>query len=845
MNLIFCYNYVKSFLVITAIICSTGSFVYSQDVQENLPLKDRLDYVFKRNCAKSGIVGVASNVMIKDESVWEGVYGISYDTIKIDTNSLFAIGSITKTFTAAIILQLYGEGLLNLHDSIGKYLPDYPHVPPSATILQVLNHTSGIYNFLDNPIVWDALKEDPDKVWTVEEVLGLIKEPYFLPGARGAYSNTGYVLLGKIIETITGNSIKAEMQSRIFDPLGLENTYFLPGDSIYQIMVHPWENNKDNYLFSSTVSNFSMFGAAGAIITTAREASELHNELFYKKTILCDTLLDVIFRNFISTGQGFNYSLGLEQNDFTRYDSLVPAYGNGGLMRFSWSARAAYIPEDSITISLCVNTWTDLVNFTKQLYTAIINLPPDDLYLSETTFDQAIGLGSRIGQFTSSDPNQHIRSTYTYTLVEGDGVNDKDNDCFTIDNNDYLIKNCDTDVLTQDDFTIRVRCDDSYGGLITKSFQLFIVKDVTPPTAAITYGDTENRCGDELLITATFDEPMLEANAVKISMSGGAVLTSEDMTRVSETVFTYTLTVPNSEGDVTLSLSNGTDLWSNEVVSAPTVGATFSIIPITYGDVDDDGTVFAHDADLTLQYSVDLDPLPTIDPIPWENWRDTTANVDGIGTVTANDAGMILQYSIGKITAFDASAKKSNNVADVTVEVVDTDIVFYSSGELIGLNVSAVNENQILSAPVIVAENFLSAKNIEGTTYKVGLCTSTPASESDVLMKIPFNENGSVTFDMVINAVEKSVTIDLATGVADFGLKGINIYPNPASDLLYIEGLQKETLGRIYNANGQLVLIGEVEAETGKLSVSGLPSGMYILKLMNNDEMVVKRFTKE
>ena len=194
-----------------------------------------------------------------------------------------------------------------------------------------------------------------------------------------------------------------------------------------------------------------------------------------------------------------------------------------------------------------------------------------------------------------------------------------------------------------------------------------IIKDVTPPTAAITYDDTENRCGDDLLITATFDEPMLEANAVKLSLSGGETKTDADMTRMSATVYTYSLSVPNSSGDVTISLSNGTDLWSNEVVATPTSGETFSIIPITYGDVDDDGTIFAYDAALTLQYSVGIDPLPTIDPIPWENWRDTTANVDGVGEVTANDAGMILQYSTGLISSFTSSSKKSASQAFISI----------------------------------------------------------------------------------------------------------------------------------------------------------------------------------
>ena len=372
-----------------------------------------------------------------------------------------------------------------------------------------------------------------------------------------------------------------------------------------------------------------------------------------------------------------------------------------------------------------------------------------------------------------------------------------------------------------------------------------IIRDVTPPTAAITYDDTENRCGDDLLITATFNEPMLEENAVRISLTGGATVTAANMTRVSETVYIYLFTIPNATGNVTVSLSNGTDLWGNEVVATPTSGTIFSIVPITYGDVDDDGTIFAYDAALTLQYSIGLDPLPAIDPLPWESWRDTTANVDGIGSVSTNDAGLILQYSAAVITSFDSGTKKSAIAADVSVEVVDGEIVFYSSGDLIGLNVSAVNENNLLGEPVIVAKNFLSAKNISGTTYKIGLCTSVPATEGDELIKIPFNDNGQVTFDLMVNTIEKSVTVDLATGMVGFDIESISIYPNPTREMLYVEGLQKQTICKVYNANGQMILSKIIEPHNSEISVSMLPTGLYLLRLSTDEGVVVKRFMKK
>jgi hypothetical protein len=372
-----------------------------------------------------------------------------------------------------------------------------------------------------------------------------------------------------------------------------------------------------------------------------------------------------------------------------------------------------------------------------------------------------------------------------------------------------------------------------------------IIKDVTPPTAAITYDDTEIRVGDQLLITATFDESMHADSTVKVTLTNAADAETHDMIRESGTVYTYAYPIPNSDGTVAVSLAGGVDLWGNEVTAAPASGDTFSIIPITYGDVDDDGTIFAYDAALTLQYAIGLDPLPVVDPLPWENWRDTTANVDRTGEVTANDAGMILQYSAGTITSFDTEMKKSAAVADVIVNVVESEIVFYSSGELIGLNVSTTSEGGMLGEPIAVAEGFLSAMNISGTTYRVGLCTSSPALEGDVLMKIPFSKSGEVIFDMVVNTELKRVTFDLATGETDRGLNTISIYPNPAGNILNVEGLHQGTNGRIFNAKGQMMISKLLVPEKSVIDVSGLSPGPYILKLDYDDESVVKRFAKD
>lgn len=128
--------------------------------------------------------------------------------IKADT--LFQIGSETKSFTAITLLQLEAEKLLSLDDQIGKWLPHIPHTWKKATIRQLLNHTSGIFNYVEADEFWDAEYKNLKRVWTDKELIhfALHKKPYFLPGQGWHYSNTNYVLAGMIIKAATDNTIE-------------------------------------------------------------------------------------------------------------------------------------------------------------------------------------------------------------------------------------------------------------------------------------------------------------------------------------------------------------------------------------------------------------------------------------------------------------------------------------------------------------------------------------------------------------------------------------------------------------------------------------------------------------
>lgn len=149
----------------------------------------------------------------------------------LPTNAHFRIGSVTKTWTGTVILQLVQEGRLRLTDPVSQYVANVPN-GDTITIEQLLTMRSGLYNYSTSLTFNQTLDAQPDKVWTTNELLSIAENQpvYFAPGAAFRYSNTNTVLLGLIIEQLTGMSAADAIRTRLFAPLGLTGTSLPPQD---------------------------------------------------------------------------------------------------------------------------------------------------------------------------------------------------------------------------------------------------------------------------------------------------------------------------------------------------------------------------------------------------------------------------------------------------------------------------------------------------------------------------------------------------------------------------------------------------------------------------------------
>ncbi|WP_233270480.1 serine hydrolase domain-containing protein [Chachezhania sediminis] len=176
--------------------------------------------------------GAIAAVMTPD-GVWMDAFGIADPATgaPMEPGMHTRIGSVTKTFTGTLILQLAQAGKLSLDDTIGQYVDGIPN-GDVITLRQLASMTSGVQSYTKVDAWLDIFFEYPLRSWTPEQLVafGVSESPIFEPGAAYDYSNTNTILLGMVVEQVAGLPIAEAMQTMILDPLGLENTYW-PGDS--------------------------------------------------------------------------------------------------------------------------------------------------------------------------------------------------------------------------------------------------------------------------------------------------------------------------------------------------------------------------------------------------------------------------------------------------------------------------------------------------------------------------------------------------------------------------------------------------------------------------------------
>ncbi len=190
-------------------------------------LAARLDARLEELRRRSGIPGVSVAIVWDDGRRWLGAAGrADIATNKpMTTSTALALASVSKTMTAAVVLQLVGEGNLSLDQAVAPLLPGYG-LDARITVSMLLDHTSGLPDFFRNPKIDKPLRAKPDAAWTPERAWSFVLPKRPVPGTVWRYSNSNYLLLGELVEAVSGRSLAAEVRSRLLDPLGLETAWY-------------------------------------------------------------------------------------------------------------------------------------------------------------------------------------------------------------------------------------------------------------------------------------------------------------------------------------------------------------------------------------------------------------------------------------------------------------------------------------------------------------------------------------------------------------------------------------------------------------------------------------------
>lgn len=256
----------------------------------------------------------------------------------------FQMGSTTKTVTATVALQLVGEGVLSLDDSVERWLPEAVPNGSAITLRMLLQHTSGLFDYASDDAFGLALFADPTAEHTAQDLLtvALKHDPTFAPGEGWAYSNTGFVVVGMMLEAATSQSVPDLITERVIAPLGLEHTYWAADGKFRDSHLHGYYRSQPGGTDYVDVSSFplSWADAAGALISTTGDLGEFERAL--QSGALLEPAELAEMRSTVDipdTGGQYAYGLGLMRISTPDGDVWGHTGGTLGYLTQAWSTE--------------------------------------------------------------------------------------------------------------------------------------------------------------------------------------------------------------------------------------------------------------------------------------------------------------------------------------------------------------------------------------------------------------------------------------------------------------------------------------------------------------------------
>lgn len=330
------------------LLCA-GSPLSAQSSATGIAADPRVDSVFA-DYDKPNSPGCAVGVYRDDRMVYTRGYGLAdlERQVPITSRTVFDIGSTSKQFTAAVIVLLAQEGKLSLDDDVRKHIAELPAYERPITIRQLLNHTSGLRDYIGLLLLSGRRFDD---VTTSDDALRLLTQQRalnFTPGAEHLYSNSGYFLLSLIVERVTGKSLREEAQSRIFTPLGMRSSQLLGGyDEVLPNRALAYERRGGGYRHD--LPRWMQLGD-GAVFTTVEDLLRW-DQNFYTPAVGGRAMVDsMLVCGRLNDGKELDYALGLIHERFRGQRAVSHGGAWGG-----YRAELLRFPEQHYSVAVLCN----------------------------------------------------------------------------------------------------------------------------------------------------------------------------------------------------------------------------------------------------------------------------------------------------------------------------------------------------------------------------------------------------------------------------------------------------------------------------------------------------------
>ena len=298
-----------------------------------------------------GVSGAVLGVSTPGCGTWTGASGLSTATLPVTVTDDFRVGSITKTFVATAVIELEAEGKLSFSDALEKWVTGFPN-GSGITLDQLLHHTSGIYDYTSDATFDSTESNDPGTVWTPAQLVQIAAghAAVFAPGASWGYSNTNYILLGLVVEKVTGDDVGKVLHSLAIDKAGLSHTTLAGYEPAVGTMAHGYATTGVDV---TTLFDPSYAWTAGAVVSNAPDLVSWASSLYGGNLLSASGLTEML--DTVPTGQtGTLYGRGVFVFD-TAATGVATSWGHPGDIN-GYHSQMSYFPDSKTIIVSLVNS---------------------------------------------------------------------------------------------------------------------------------------------------------------------------------------------------------------------------------------------------------------------------------------------------------------------------------------------------------------------------------------------------------------------------------------------------------------------------------------------------------